>query len=100
VILNLFGTPGLGSFLAGWRWTGAVQILIAATGFCLVVAWFVQVATVAYRSMYGEVHEGDAPSAKLALAGFGVFLLAWLWSAITSLFLLRSAPAEPPAFYK
>jgi hypothetical protein len=100
VVLNLFGTPGLGSFLAGWRWTGAAQILVAVVGFCLVAAWFVQVGTVAYRSMYGQVQEGDAPSARLALAGLGVFLLAWVWSAITSIVLLRSAPAEPPAFYK
>jgi hypothetical protein len=100
VILNLFGTPGLGSFLAGWRWSGGAQILVAATGFCVVVAWFAQVASVAYHTMYGQVQEGDVPNARLALLGFGIFLLAWVWSAITSIFLLRSAPPEPPAFYR
>jgi TM2 domain-containing membrane protein YozV len=99
-ILNLFGTPGLGSFLAGRRWTGAAQILIAVTGFALVTAWFVQVAMVAYRSMYGDVQEGDTPSGRLALIGLGLFLIAWAWSAVTSMFLLRSVPPEPPAFYK
>ena len=91
-LLNLLATPGLGSLIAR-RWiAGGGQLLLAVAGFILIMVWFFEEIIPYYRLMFS-----DAPphltNLKMLAAGAILFLLAWLWSAVTSLSLLREASA-------
>ena len=44
-LLNQFGTPGLGSVVAGHRVAGLGQLLLALAGFVMFVGWFALFAT-------------------------------------------------------
>jgi 4a-hydroxytetrahydrobiopterin dehydratase len=91
-LLNLLATPGLGSFL-GRRWiAGGGQLLLAVAGFILVVVWFFEEMIPYYRLMFGDVPP-HLNNLKMLASGAILFLLAWLWSAVTSLSLLREASA-------
>lgn len=91
LLLNLLGTPGLGTWMAGRRLTGLLQAGLAVLGFALVLVWFVQWSI-------ALLHGGHA--AHLTYRGLGVgcglFALAWAWSLITGLQILRQAPKVPP----
>lgn len=93
-LLNLLGTPGLGSLMAGRVVAGAGQLILAIAGFTLVVIWFVSVMSGYYGQMFKE-ETGHTPTVltKLLLGG-GVFALAWAWSLVTSLSLMRAAKQE------
>jgi 4a-hydroxytetrahydrobiopterin dehydratase len=91
-LLNLLATPGLGSLLAR-RWVaGGGQLVLAVAGFTLIMVWFFKEMIPYYRLMYG-----DAPPhltrLKMLAAGAIVFALAWFWSVVTSISLLREAAA-------
>jgi 4a-hydroxytetrahydrobiopterin dehydratase len=91
-LLNLLGTPGLGSLIAR-RWiAGSGQLILAVIGFTLVVVWFFDEMIPYYRLMFS-----DAPphltSLRMLEAGAILFAAAWLWSAGTSISLLREASA-------
>lgn len=97
--MNLCGTPGLGSLLAGRTAEGVLQLLLSVGGFALVAVWFVGVLTHYYGMMFGGDGGGDQPShGALALVGAGMFAAAWLWSLVTSLQLLRKPSRPPPIF--
>jgi len=90
-LLNLLGTPGLGSII-GRRWiAGAGQLLLAIAGFTLFVVWFVKEMTQFYGQISGDVEV--RPVGKFLEAGLVLFAAAWIWSAVTSLSLLREAAA-------
>ena len=88
-LLNLLATPGLGS-LVGRRWmAGGGQLLLAIVGFVLFVVWFVKEMTQFYGQISGDVP--IRPVGKFLMAGLVLFALAWIWSAVTSLSLMREA---------
>ncbi|SPE58795.1 conserved hypothetical protein [Verrucomicrobia bacterium] len=92
-LINQFATPGLGSIMAGRRWVGCGQLLLALAGFAMVLGWFALLANNFYQQLMD-----DAPPqspAWLGKAGAVVFGLAWLWSLVTSLSILRSAKDNP-----
>jgi 4a-hydroxytetrahydrobiopterin dehydratase len=91
-LLNLLATPGLGSLLARCWIAGGGQLLLALIGFTLFLIWFVKEMTQYYGQISGdiEVH----PIGKFLVAGLILFALAWLWSAVTSISLLREAAAS------
>lgn len=96
-LINQLATPGLGSLMAGRRVAGIGQLLLAVAGFCLVVAWFVQLGIQTYNQLVNGVEPRSA--AWLGELGGVIFLAAWLWSLITSLSFLREARAneiKPP----
>jgi 4a-hydroxytetrahydrobiopterin dehydratase len=91
-LLNLLATPGLGSLSCG-RWlAGGAQLILAVTGFTLVVVWFVKEMIPYYGLMFGDTPP-HMPDLKMLAAGALLFAVAWLWSAVTSLSLLREASA-------
>lgn len=93
-LLNLLGTPGLGSLMAGRVVAGAGQLILAIAGFTLVVIWFVSVMSGYYGQMFKE-ETGHAPTVLTQLLlGGGIFALAWAWSLVTSLSLMRAAKQE------
>ncbi len=96
VLLNQCATPGLGSLMAGRRVAGVGQLLLAVAGFCLVLAWFALLAMRVYNALINDVE--TTPVNWPGEAGAAFFVVAWLWSLVTSLSILREArTAQPPA---
>jgi 4a-hydroxytetrahydrobiopterin dehydratase len=92
-MLNLLATPGLGSFLCG-RWiAGTGQLVLAVAGFTLVVVWFLKEMIPYYGLMFGD-QPPHLPSLKMLGDGSTLFAASWVWSAVTSLGLLREASAN------
>jgi hypothetical protein len=89
LILNQFATPGLGSLMARRLVAGSGQLLLAVSGFLLFCAWFFNLITKYYAMITQDIDPQLHP--RLALAGVGLFSLAWLWSWITSISLLQEA---------
>jgi 4a-hydroxytetrahydrobiopterin dehydratase len=91
-LLNLLATPGLGSLLAR-RWVaGGGQLLLAVAGFALFLVWFIKEMTQFYGQISGDVPVH--PVGNFLLAGLTLFGLAWIWSGVTSISLLREASAS------
>jgi 4a-hydroxytetrahydrobiopterin dehydratase len=89
-LMNLLGTPGLGSLMAGRGVAGTGQLLLAVAGFVLVCVWFYKLVIIQF---YGQI-EGSvavAPVWKIGVGGAVLFVAAWLWSLVTSLSLLDEA---------
>ena len=98
------GLPGLGSIMAGRRLVGALQLLIALTGFgfTLVFAeWFLQTWQANHElpsvtiQRTGELPPGLLRHVLIGLAGMIVFGVAWVWSVFTG-FQIRSESTPPP----
>jgi hypothetical protein len=73
--------------MAGRIIAGIGQLLLAVTGFAMVIAWFVTVIIQFYSLINSDVKPRSVT--WLALAGFGVFALAWLWALVTTVGILR-----------
>jgi 4a-hydroxytetrahydrobiopterin dehydratase len=92
-LLNLLATPGLGSLLCG-RWiAGSGQLVLAIAGFTLVLVWFFKEMIPYYGLMFSD-EPPHPPNFKLLEAGALLFAAAWLWSAVTSVSLLREVSAD------
>ena len=89
-VINLAATPGLGSWLVGRMVEGVAQLILSVTGFCLLIGWFVQLVIVAVKQLGGA-----SPDARTSLwllkVGGGLFVLAWIWSLVTSISVWREA---------
>lgn len=75
--------------MGGRFWAGLGQIALAVVGFLFVMAWF-------FLTILESWHlaESNAPPksyTRLAIIGAVVFVVAWIWSLITSIQLLREA---------
>jgi 4a-hydroxytetrahydrobiopterin dehydratase len=91
-MLNLLATPGLGSLLCG-RWiAGSGQLILAVAGFAIAAVWFVKEMIPYYGLMFSDAPP-NLPSLKALAEGAAVFAASWLWSAVTSVSLLREASA-------
>lgn len=103
LILNLATTPGLGSFLAGRRGVGSMQMVMAVSGFGVLMLWFWDLA----RQFWALLQSSDTvvhPDPRQLMAGGVLFGGSWLWSLWTSLSILRRdrtgsvvVPARPAA---
>src|SRR5579885_2634500 len=88
-LLNLLAAPGLGSLLAR-RWlAGAAQLLLTLVRFVIFMVWFVREMIQYYGLINGN--EPLRPIGWIGATGAALVVLAWLWSAATSLSLLREA---------
>ena len=90
-LLNLLGTPGLGSLLAGRILPGIGQLILAVAGFVLVVIWFWQIMTRYYGQMFSEDTTHHPSGLTNLVFGGGLFAVAWVWSLMTSVSLVRAA---------
>ena len=94
-LVNQLSTPGLGSLAAGRRISGSAQLLLASAGFGLIMAWFIRVMIVYYSLMLSDVPSTE-PDLQHGLwrVGTVLFGVAWLWSLVTSISLMREARAN------
>ncbi len=97
IMLNQLATPGLGSWLVGYRIAGAGQMLMAVAGFGLVTDWFLRLMS-EMLATFGSapVQESAHPASWLWQAGVILFVMSWLWAGITSLAIYRLKPTQPP----
>lgn len=93
-LINQLATPGLGSLMAGHRAAGIGQLLIAVTGFALVLAWFVLNTAGVYNQFINDAE--PKPVGWLGELGALTFVVAWVWSLSTSFQITRSAKDAPP----
>ena len=91
-LINLAATPGLGSLIAHRFWAGTGQLLLALAGFCLMVAWM---CVYFHRVFLQQLDEPvpTAPFGWLGKWGLICFVVAWIWSLITSISFWRQAVA-------
>ena len=90
-LLNLLGTPGLGSLVAG-RWlAGLGQLLLALAGFAMICVWCIKEVNREWQQgMDFESAPTHAIPFTLLTAGSAIFVLSWVWSLVTSISLLRA----------
>lgn len=94
-MLNLLATPGLGSLLCR-RWiAGTGQLLLCVAGFAVFMVWFVKEMAQYYSLINMDAPPPPAqPIWRIAAAGVSLVVVSWLWSAVTSLSLMREASAN------
>lgn len=98
-LLNLLATPGLGSLLCG-RWiAGSGQLVLAVAGFVMLLVWFFRELSMYYGLMFND-EPMRLPAFTPLECGAISFAAAWLWSAATSVSLLREAAANSLASLK
>lgn len=94
--INLFATPGLGSYMGGRKGAGSGQLCLSVAGFLLITTWM-------FKTFYGVVTaemngtDSVAPGAIWWQSGTFFFALAWVWSLVTSISLVREVGSAPVA---
>jgi hypothetical protein len=78
--------PGVGTFVAGRRMEGVLQLVVSQTGFALCAVW----AALIIRDW---IHRGSLPEditshLWLGVVGVALFLLGWVWSMASSVLIL------------
>lgn len=83
IIVNQLATPGLGSWMAGYRVAGVGQLIFAGVGFLLICLYFVRLVTDAWSAATQGLPPLTRPNSdwQRPLLLFGI---AWLWSGVTS----------------
>ena len=93
-LVNQLATPGLGSLMAR-RWiAGTGQLILALAGFTLLLVWFGKEMSQLYRLQYFDQPAPETPSHPINWiwqAGAILFVVSWLWSAVTSFALVQEA---------
>jgi hypothetical protein len=90
ILWNQAATPGLGTWLAGRRAAGIVEMALALAGFLLFCAFFAGLVAGAFR----EFRTGEPlapPPAWLWRGGLGLFGVAWGLALASSVRLWREA---------
>ena len=93
--INLGATPGLGSYLAGHRWVGLLQMGLSVSGFIAILFWFWELVLGAWEGLQAGDSVSWPPSQGLIVGG-ALFGAAWLWSLVTSLQIFRDLRKTTP----
>jgi len=91
-LINQLATPGLGSLMAGRFVAGIGQLFLALIGAVLIIVWFVKLMAQVFEQLNHETT--PEPVGWLLQAGALLFAVAWVWSLVTSLSLMREAKAN------
>ncbi len=91
-LTNLLALPGLGTWLAGRRFAGAIQMTLAVTGFVLTAVWAGDFFLTWIRT--GEFPGDFSRLLFVGLGGVTLFATGWLSSLVSGLRLQRDARAH------
>jgi hypothetical protein len=89
ICLNQLAIPGWGSFLAGRRLTGVIQIAGSLGGFALSLFWFGSFVLQWWRERLFPADGGE--HLRLGVMGVCLFGAAWCWALATSLQIRQAA---------
>jgi hypothetical protein len=81
--------PGVGTFVAGRRVEGVLQLVVSQIGFALSLLWAVLFVRDWIRE--GSLPEDITARLWLGVLGVAMFLLAWMWSVASSVAILRDS---------
>jgi len=100
LILNQFGTPGLGSIGAKHYVAGTIQLTIFLTGFAFFVVWFAQRVMETWRAFNDVPPKPDAYP-WMGQLGWQLAVIAWLLAWYTTISVWRESKkkgnsVEPP----
>ena len=95
-VINLAATPGLGSWIAGRMIEAVGQLILSVTGFCLITGWMVQMVLTAVKKFNDASPEAETSTRQLKV-GAAIFILAWIWSLVTSISVWREAKRNAAA---
>jgi hypothetical protein len=87
--MNLLATPGLGTMIAGRFVVGALQLLLAVVGFCLIIGWFYYLFQAAFEA-------APVGRAWMWQSGLAIFAAGWLGALWSSLGIMRDAKTTTP----
>src|SRR6185312_10974607 len=90
-LMNLLGTPGLGSLMAGRVVAGLGQLAVFLAGFTLFCIWAGASTIRYYHLAFSETAPTPNTWGRWAVLGVGLCVVSWVWSLITSLGLQREA---------
>jgi hypothetical protein len=93
---NLLILPGLGTWVGGYRWRGAIQMILATIGLGLTL-WGVGPFFLHYGRLAGDADlllEMLARQMPMIGQGMGLFLAGWLWGLVEGLREVRRAQQE------
>jgi hypothetical protein len=93
IALNLLVLPGLGSWLARRRFSGAFQMLAAVAGFVMITIWLGRL--VWDYAMTEQVPDPASLCFFLLLTGTALLALSWFWALASSLQIWREVQAQP-----
>ena len=96
ILTNQAATPGLGSLMARRVLVGSGQLLLALTGFVLIVGWMFELCHRVYLQQLDEPVPPDS-SGWMWKWGLLFFGASWLWSLATSISLWRQAKSDAQA---
>jgi 4a-hydroxytetrahydrobiopterin dehydratase len=99
-LMNLLGTPGLGSLMAGRVLAGTGQLFLFLIGFILFFIWAIKNITDYYHTAFSEIPPEPNGWGGKALLGILLCIVAWIWSLMTSLSLSREASSVDVASLK
>ena len=90
-LMNLLGTPGLGSLMAR-RWiAGTGQLALFLTGFVFFCVWVLPTIKNYYSLPFSDTPPPSVPGGERAEIGIVLCVVSWFWSLVTSVNLMRRA---------
>lgn len=99
--LNQLAFPGAGTVMAGRR-VGYIQAIIMVAGFVLTMTYlFAVIASIANFAVSGTVTEAEYHKQYQVYTWAGKYglilsVLAWCWSLVSSIAIIRNVRKEPP----
>ncbi len=93
-LLNLLGIVGVGTILAGRKWTGIIQVMLALAGLTITLSPMIwlhrkyslwELTAGSYQENPALFPFGDVFAAiAICLIGCALFFCTWLWSGTTT----------------
>ena len=88
-VLGNLVLPGLGTFAAGRRAEGLLQLVVSQTGFVLMMVWAASFVHMWVR--LESLPEDFGPHSELCFLGLALFFLGWIWSLASSYGILQDS---------
>jgi len=85
LIANIIGLPGLGTFFAGKKISGTIQMIISITGLIITLTQAVKLIKTWYSDPFNIP---EVPELKFFFIGIFLFFISLLWSVVSVLMII------------